>query len=213
MLVTRRRSQGRCQVIPAGGQPRQRSGIESWFLEPARSPPPPRHALTAPTAPGGSVLLCPPATPGDVSCVGRYIRGLSVSRSSALTPCAAVRHRAGSDPGFLGSGAYQSIQPPMLHPGVSLGSAQLGLRRHQGPGEGLSPGHRTSRRQRLRHGPRLPVHTRTCPVCRRSGGSIQASLQTRSSCESPRSTAPRRNLWTETIPLHGERGGRVFLSD
>lgn len=91
MLITRRWSQGWCKVIPAGGRLQQRFGVESQFLRSARSPPPPWHALTVPTAPGGSVLPCPPAVPGDVSCMGRYVWELLVSRSSALTPCAAAR--------------------------------------------------------------------------------------------------------------------------
>lgn len=126
MLITRRRSQGRRQVIPAGGQPQQRSGIESWFLESARSPPPPRHALAAPTAPGGSVLLCPPAIPGDVSCVGRYIRGLSVSRSSVLTPGAAVRHRAGSRSWIFGQWSISVYSTTHASPWCQSGQCSAG---------------------------------------------------------------------------------------
>lgn len=126
MLITRRRSQGRRQVIPAGGQPQQRSGIESWFLESARSPPPPRHALAAPTAPGGSVLLCPPAIPGDVSCVGRYIRGLSVSRSSVLTLGAAVRHRAGSRSWIFGQWSISVYSTTHASPWCESGQCSAG---------------------------------------------------------------------------------------
>lgn len=96
MLITRRWSQARCKVIPASGRPWQQSGVASQFFGSARSSPPPQHALTVPAALGGSLLPCPPAVPCDISCMGRCIWGLSVSTSSALTLCPAVRHLAGS---------------------------------------------------------------------------------------------------------------------
>lgn len=155
-------SPGGCWVIPDAAQPWQHQERLSRACSVSPS-------TTA--CPNGarcsrsSVHLCPPAIPSYVSYVGRCMWGLSVSRSSLLTPCTAVRHPEESR-AWIFVWWSRSVHSTMLHPDVSLCFAQLGLRRHHGLGEGLVLGQRTSRRDRLQtRGPRLHVHTGTCSVC------------------------------------------------